>query len=142
MTEADELELQRRKLGDQLRKDLTCDTCGVPATLVHLLPWCVDTEEVALTGACDCRTEQVEGVSEEGFEGEEIGDAPRLPQQLACGYYFPIREWSWEFSHETGENWSMRDQLSEKIRGERAIVMVDQRLSTAGGSGPGNHPIA
>jgi hypothetical protein len=130
MAESDVLELQRRKLGDQLRGDLTCDTCGVPATMVHLLPGCVDTEEVALTGACDCRTEQVEDAPEEVFEGEEIGDAPKLPQQLDCGYQFPIREWSWEFSHETGASWSMRDQLSEKIRGERAIAMVDQRLRT------------
>lgn len=98
--------------------------------MVHLLPWCVDTEEVALTGACDCRTEQVEEAPEEVWEGEEIGDAPRLPQQLDCGYHFPIRDWTWEFSHESGGNWSMRDQLSEKIRGKRAIAMVDQRLKT------------
>jgi len=129
MMESDNFKLQQKKLGDRLRKDLTCDTCGAPATLVHLLPWCVDTEEVALTGDCECRTEQNEELPEEGPEGEEVIPARDLPKQLDVGYFFPIREWAWEFSHETGGAWSMRDQLSEKIHGERAITMVDQRLS-------------
>ena len=128
MTESDDLGLQRKKLGDQLREGLTCDTCGVPATLVHLLPWCVDTVEVALTGSCDCRTEQVEEIAEEESESEEVADPPKSPSELNGGYYFPIRDWSWQFSNESGEDWSMRDQLSEKIRGEQAIAMVDQRL--------------
>jgi hypothetical protein len=128
MTNADESEIQRRKLGDQPREGLICDTCGAPATLVHLLPGCVDPVEVALTGACDCRSEQVDEIAEEEFEGDEVADTPKFPEQLGGGYFFPIREWAWQFSHESGGDWSMRDQLSEKIRGERAIAMVDQRL--------------
>lgn len=125
----DLLELQRQKLGESLRDDLACDTCGAPATVVHLLPWCVDTTEVALTGACECRTEQIEEMPEEDeFEEEGLVEAPRPPKQLESGYFFDIREWAWEFSHESGGGWSMRDQLSEKIRGEQAIAMVDQRL--------------
>lgn len=124
----DLLELQRQKLGERLRQDLVCDTCGAPATVVHLLPWCVDTTEVALTGVCECRTEQVEEMPEDELEEEGPAEAPRSPKGLESGYFFDIREWAWEFSHEFGGSWSMRDQLSEKIRGERAIAMVDQRL--------------
>jgi hypothetical protein len=125
----DLLELQRQKLGESLRDDLVCDTCGVPATVVHLLPGCVDTTEVALTGVCECRTEQIEEMPEEDELDEEgLGEARRSPRQLESGYFFDIREWVWEFRHESGGSWSMRDQLSEKIRGEQAIAMVDQRL--------------
>lgn len=134
MRKVEELEIQKRKLGDQLREDLTCDTCGAPATLVHLLPGCVDPEEVALTGACTCRTEQLEEQLEEELEDEEVVEAPKSPEQMDSGYFFPIREWAWQFSHESKGDWTMRDQLSEKIRGEQAIAMVDQRLRVAAGS--------
>jgi hypothetical protein len=134
MATLDVLEIQKRKLGDRLRDDLTCDTCGAPATLVHLLPGCVDPEEVALTGPCTCRSEQVEEVLEEEFEGEEVVEAPKSPEQMDSGYFFPIHEWAWQFSHESKGDWTMRDQLSEKIRGERAVAMVDQRLRVGAGS--------
>lgn len=125
----DLLELQRQKLGPPLRDDLTCDTCGVPATVVHLLPWCVDTTEVALTGACECRTEHLEEMQEEDeLEDEGQAEPPRSPKHLESGYFFDINQWAWKFSHESGESWSMRDQLSEKIRGEQTIAMVDRRL--------------
>ncbi len=127
----DQLEIQKSKLGDQLRGDLTCDSCGVPATTVHLLPGCVDPRQVALTGTCACRTEQIEEFEEEEIEGEEVGEFPKTPEQLDSGYFFPIHEWSWQFSHESGGGWTMRDQLSEKIRGEQAVAMVDRRLRVA-----------
>jgi hypothetical protein len=131
VTKLDLLTAQREKLGAQLRDDLTCDTCGAPATMVHLLPWCVDTTEVALSGDCACRTEQAEDLPEEGPEGEEIVPPRKLPEQLDCGYHFRILEWTWDYSHESGEKWSMRDQVSEKIDGEQTVAMVDRRLKVA-----------
>jgi len=114
----DPLRAQREKLGDRLRQDLVCDTCGVPATHLHLLPWCVDTQEVALSGVCNCRT------GDEREDDEEIE-----ARHLDSGYHFPMIEWAWDFS-DSPKHWSMRDQLRTKHTGEKAIQMVDARLAS------------
>ena len=121
----DAIDLQRANLGSRLRDDLACDTCGVPATMVHLLPWCEDTVEVALTGACDCRNED-----EREEEEEEEETAALEPRHLSSGYFFLIHEWRWDFTSDPSSGrWSMRDQLRTKRDGDSAISKVDERLN-------------
>lgn len=99
---------------------LVCDTCGAPATIVHLLPWCVRTEVVALSGECDCRTDDLEDPEEQDADD---------PRYLPDGYWFPISDWSAEFTDNPSQRWSMRDQLRGKINGgEPAIRLVDAKL--------------
>ena len=117
------IDLQRANLGSRLRDDLVCDTCGVPATMVHLLPWCEGTEEVALTGECDCRRE------DEPEEVEEEETAVLEPRHLPSGYFFFIHKWRWDFTSDPGK-WSMRDQVRTKRAGDSAISKVDERLSS------------
>jgi hypothetical protein len=79
----------------------------------------VDTTEVALTGVCECRTEQIDEMPEEDELEEERLVEARAPLSIGERLLLRHQPVGVEAQPEAGGSWSMRDQLSEKIRGEQ-----------------------